>query len=219
VSFNNLKFNQACEHACAANLGPNVYEVHVTISPKDLREIERFRVVSADLRLKTLIIDLADASQVQPMTCLIVRGSFERAKEQAVSCAEALKRHGFSVVRVKIEAAPTNLEIAGNAATLDPNVSYFECHIKVLINGKAEFSRLESFCDKNDLHISKNALRAFDNGCEERFVTMRSSSISYSRFCGRAEQHEKALREGGFTVLKVVSEACVFDSNRVIDNY
>ncbi len=196
------------------------FEIHLTVAETD--ELEMFRAWCETEGCKCIWIVLARGSHVQqPMatwrrTRTILPDVFEEARQRARKLAHA----GFRVVRVKIEADPSNEQVpmTDASASLETAGCYFEHHVKLQRQMNAERDVLLEICRRHSAHLSHNAWRKSVDGMEERFVTLRSYRV------GRLEAEQQlqhllaALRVAGEHVLEVESEYSVYDSNLALDD-
>ena len=194
----------------------NLLEIHVTITPINTSDIENFSRACADLRVKPLIINLSNGMPVQPMTCSMVVGTFLDAKRQAELIQVGLKKSGFTVNRIKIEASPQHEMLKSNWSG---PICYFECHIKLLLPNADDVGRLAQLCKAHDVHLSRNALKTDELGASERFVTIRRCASSIDVFKVLTNSVADMLRDKGYRILKSVIEVCVYDDNELIDEY
>ena len=195
------------------------FEVHLTV--RAVGTLDAFRAWCETERCKCARIVLARGMQVeQPMatwrrddTVLpdVLAGATERAQD--------LERAGFAVVRVKIEADPSNDDVPAtdNAAVLQPSCNYFEHHVKLRREASAGRELLLRVCLGHAAHLSRNAWREPAEGFEERFVTLRSHRMGRSASEQRLQRLLAALKGAGEPIIDVESEYTVHDSNLALD--
>jgi hypothetical protein len=195
------------------------FEVHLTVRAADT--LDAFRGWCEAERCKCVWIVLARGKQVeQPMATW--RRHAVRLSDvlgEAIQRAEDLERAGFAVVRVKIEADPSNdaVPATDDAALLEPPGNYFEHHVKLRRDVTAGHELLLQVCLDHAAHLSRNAWRAPIDEFEERFVTLRSYRV------GRATSEQQFhrliadLERAGEQIIDVESEYTVYDSNLALD--
>ncbi|MGW0935923.1 hypothetical protein [Streptomyces sp. NPDC002666] len=106
------------------------------------------------------------AAPDQPMLTEQGRGSLTGRRAAAGLRVAALRAAGFSVVRVKIEAAPWNADVPrtpAEAAAL-PLVCHFEHHVKLLLRGEPQLALARHVAERHDAHLSRNARRTAGPG-------------------------------------------------------
>ncbi|MET7855757.1 hypothetical protein ABZS81_00725 [Streptomyces sp. NPDC005318] len=170
------------------------------------------------LKLTRIVLDRG-AVPDQPM--LTERGRGTLAEQRAVARLRAaeLRAAGFSVVRVKIEAAPWNEEIprtAVEAAALSP-VCHFEHHVKLLLSGEAEVAMARAVAERHSAHLSRNARRAALQGRHERFVTQRCRGVGRTQARVRLDALLGALAAAGLEVTETEEEFVVHDDHPAVD--
>src|SRR5262249_41296628 len=133
---------------------------------------------------------------------------------EATERAQDLERAGFAVVRVKIEADPSNDDVPAtdDAALLQPSCNYFEHHVKLRRETAPGRELLLRVCLDHAAHLSRNAWRESAEGFEERFVTLRSCRMGRSASEQRLHRLLAALEGAGEQVIDVESEYAVHDS-------
>jgi hypothetical protein len=138
---------------------------------------------------------------------------------EATERAQDLERAGFAVVRVKIEADPSNddVPVADDEALLQPSRNYFEHHLKLRRQTAAGRELLLRVCLDRAAHLSRNAWREPAEGFEERFVTLRSYRMGRSASEQRLHRLLAALEGVGEEIIDVESEYTVHDSNLALD--
>lgn len=196
------------------------FETHITVAPLDAAGLVYFERTCADLGVKCVRIELARGqTRSQPMTGSQDTGTAQTALANAVNLAERLRAAGFTVTRVKIEAAPTNADIPENDADAHalPATNYYEHHIKLLLPADADLAPLASLCERHHAHLSANAFKHRADGFWERFVTVRGYGVGRVTAAGCVALLLAELRQGGYVILKAVAEYCVYDSNDQVD--
>lgn len=209
------------EPAAEVRTYAGLFEAHVTVAAGDADTLERFRVVCVELGVKPVLIVLPrGVVRSQPMANLIRRGTLSEAHQGATELASALEERGFSIVRVKIEAAPDNLDIPDTdeqAKSHSPG-NYFEYHAKLLLGDETALEPIRQACEPHRAHLSANAFKRTDGGRIERFVTLRVYQAGRREADRRLSDLLRSLEAIGHTPVKVVCEYCVYDSNLPLDD-
>jgi hypothetical protein len=195
------------------------FEVHLTV--RAVGTLDAFRAWCEAELCKSARIVLARGMQVeQPMAtwrrdATVLPDVLAEATERA----QDLERAGFTVVRVKIEADPSNDDVPAtdDAALLQPSCNYFEHHVKLRRKADAGRELLLNVCLDHAAHLSRNAWREPAGGFEERFVTLRSYRIGRSASEQRLQRLLAALQRTGEQIIDVESEYTVYDSNLALD--
>jgi hypothetical protein len=195
------------------------FEVHLTV--RAVTTLDAFRAWCEAERCKCVRIVLARGMQVeQPMATwrrddTVLPDVLVEATERA----QDLDRAGFAVVRVKIEADPSNDDVPTTdaAALLQPSCNYFEHHIRLSRAADAGRELLLRVCLDHASHLSRNAWREPAEGLEERFVTLRSFRMGRSASEQRLHCLLAALENVGEQIIGVESEYTVHDSNLALD--
>jgi hypothetical protein len=195
------------------------FEVHLTV--RSVSTLDVFRAWCEAERCKCVRIVLARGMQVeQPMATwrrddTVLPDVLAEATERA----QDLERAGVAVVRVKIEADPSNDDVptSDSAALLQGSCNYFEHHVKVRREAAAGYELLLRACLDHAAHLSRNAWRKAAEGFEERFVTLRSYRMG--RFASEQQLQRllAALEGAGEQIIDVESEYTVHDSNLALD--
>ncbi|MFE3900551.1 hypothetical protein ACFXPY_09320 [Streptomyces sp. NPDC059153] len=170
------------------------------------------------LKLTRILLDRG-AVPDQPMLTEQGRGSLTGRRSAARLRSAELNAAGFSVVRVKIEAAPWNEDIprtADEAAALSP-VCHFEHHIKLTLSGEPELAVARAVAERHSAHLSRNARRAVQEGRHERFVTQRCRAVGRPQARARLDALLGALGAAGLEVLEVEEEFVVHDDHPAVD--
>jgi hypothetical protein len=195
------------------------FEVHLTV--RAVSALDAFRAWCEAGRCKCVRIVLARGVQVeQPMATwwrddTVLPDVLAEATERA----RVLGSAGFAVVRVKIEAAPSNDDVPATDADalLQPSCNYFEHHVKLRRETARGRELLLRICLDHGAHLSRNALREPAEGFEERFVTLRSYRLGRSASEQRLHRLLAALEGAGERIIGVESEYTVHDSNLALD--
>lgn len=195
------------------------FEVHLTVGAAGA--LDAFRSWCEAERCKCVRIVLARGVHVeQPMaTWRRADAVLPDVLAEAMGRAGDLVRAGFAVLRVKVEADPSNddVPLTDADALLRPSGNYFEHHVKLLREAAAGREALLRVCLGHAAHLSRNAWREPAEGWEERFVTLRSYRMGRSASERRLHRLMAALEGEGERVIEVESEYTVHDSNQALD--
>jgi hypothetical protein len=198
---------------------PGNFEVHLTV--RAVGTLDAFRAWCEAARCKCVRIVLARGMQVEQPMATWRRGStiLPDVLAEATERTRNLERAGFAVVRVKIEADPSNQGVPATdaAALLQPAGNYFEHHVKLRREAAAGCDWLLRVCLDHAAHLSRNAWRELEEGFEERFVTLRSYRMGRSASEQRLQRLVAALEGAGEPIVEVESEYTVYDSNLALD--
>ncbi|MET7788205.1 hypothetical protein ABZS93_16570 [Streptomyces sp900116325] len=197
------------------------FETHLTLRPDDRTvsgpRLERW-AGQHGLKFTRILLDRG-AVRDQPMLTEQGRGTLAEQRAAARLRSAELRAAGFSVVRVKIEAAPWNEDIprtADEADGLSP-VCHFEHHIKLLLSGEQEVASARDVAERHSAHLSRNARRAARNGRHERFVTQRCRGVGRPEARGRLDGLLGALAAAGLEMAEVEEEFVVHDDHPAVD--
>jgi hypothetical protein len=195
------------------------FEVHLTVPASG--RLDAFRAWCEDERCKCVRIVLARGAQVEQPMATWQRGQtvLPDVLAEATERARNLARAGFSVVRVKVEADPSNDDVPAtdDVALLRPSCNYFEHHVKLRRAVAAGRELLLRACLDHAAHLSRNAWREPAEGFEERFVTLRSYRMGRRASEQRLHRLLAALEAAGERIIEVESEYTVHDSNLGLD--
>jgi hypothetical protein len=195
-------------------------ETHISVGVRRPEEIEALRSWGGRHGLKCLHIVLdRGASVSQPMLTRRGRGSLAGELALASELSRSLAAEGFTVARVKIEAAPWSQGVPRSEAEAraQPPDRYFEHHVKLLLEADADVSPLARIAEGHGAHLSRNALRVREDGRRERFVTQRCRLVGREEAKRRLDALLTALAPLGYPVLEVEEEFVVYDSNLEVD--
>lgn len=197
------------------------FEVHLTIHATTERVLEQFQSWCQNQNFKCVRIVLSRGDHAEQPMATWRRGNTNLpiVLEEAHRYADELNRANFSVVRVKIEAAPFNDEIPvgdEDADAHDPK-NYFEHHVKLVRDSSASRKELLAVCEQHGAHLSRNAFHESEDGREERFVTLRTYEAGRTTSAQQLDLLMAALGELGEEVVERESEYCVYDSNLDLD--
>lgn len=197
-----------------------IFEAHITIAPVAKAGQDRFVDACTQLGAKPILIELPKGDvSVQLMTSSIHRGEINATFQEVKNLALALESHGFSVTRMKIEAAPTNSGIPANAeeAATFPAENYYEHHLKVLLVPGDSLVMLREICHEFQAHLSRNAFKKHPDGKSEQFVTLRCYGDGLQEAEARFASLVSKVKAAGIEVLKEITEYCLFDDNISVD--
>ncbi|MEU9412695.1 hypothetical protein AB0E08_44335 [Streptomyces sp. NPDC048281] len=155
----------------------------------------------------------------QPMLTYGGKGVLSAQRLEAQEWVGRLQDEGFSVARVKIEAAPWNADVpqtAEEAAAL-PAHCYFEHHVKLVLAGDADVAVVRALGGRHAAHVSWNARRGMDGGRHERFVTQRCRGVGRPEARRRLQALLGDLADSGHAAVEVEEEFVVHDDNPDVD--
>lgn len=202
------------------------YETHVTISC-DERELADLSAWSAAGGVKLTHVVLARGRvRSQPMLTLTGSGTLAEQHSTAMRVAADLRHAGFTVTRLKIEAAPWTRGVPqtdAEARALGQKL-YFEHHLKLLLRSAdaaadaAELTHLAELVEPHRAHLSWNARRVRDDGRAERFVTQRCVGVGDPSAAKALADLRAALVADGREIVSVEREFVVYDSDASLDD-
>lgn len=153
------------------------------------------------------------------MTCSRVQGTLEDVQQEIQRITRAFEAQGFSVVRVKVEAAPWNAITPQTVQDLTgvEDGRYFEYHCKALVSASGDVDLLQHLCRASGAHLSRNAFKIMEHGGQERFVTLRMYGVALDQAQEQAQQLKNSLEQAGFDCQKSIMEYCVLDTHIELD--
>jgi hypothetical protein len=188
----------------------DAFETHFTIVFD-----ERLPAWAAQAGLKYTRIQLdRGACADQPMLTSTGRGDLPRQRAAAGALVDLLHRDGFTVRRVKIEAAPWNTCVP--AAPGPTGACYFEHHVKLVLTDD-QIDQVRQLVQGHGAHLSRNARRVRDDGRHERFVTQRCHDVGRPQARQRLDALLAALQDRGLGAVEVEEEYVVVDDNPGLD--
>ena len=196
------------------------FETHVTVHLDKAADIDRLRAWAGPRDLKCTHIILARGHAAsQPMVTRHGRGGFAAEQAAANELADALRAAGFTVTRIKTEAAPwtTGVPATDDEGRRHPPERYFEHHVKLLLGPPADMTALIQLAQEHAAHVSRNALRRRGDGREERFVTQRCFGVGRTSAREALDALLYALRRAEYPIIDVEEEFVVHDSNVALD--
>lgn len=196
------------------------FETHITVHLNEIEEIELLQEWGVEHGLKCLHIILDRGLTVsQPMLSRNGCGDFANELRIATDLCQSLKAESFSVVRIKIEAAPWNQGVPQSNidALSHPACRYFEHHIKLLLNISTDIVYLTQIAEQHSAHCSRNILRNRNDDYHERFITQRCIGIGRIEAQQRLQKLLDIIDTLNYLVIGVTEEFVVYDSNLEID--
>jgi NTP pyrophosphatase (non-canonical NTP hydrolase) len=219
---------------------PLPFEIHVTVDANNITEtklndfftypydLHTFKSVCDGIRVKPIVIDLEinDGSIIKDvMTSSKHFGDNRSAYEESKRICDELKRHGYKVLRNKIESVPWHpaAPIISTGKEI-PNGCYFESHIGVTIY-PGQKGELNDFVKSTltDGHLielsgtaklSQNFFKKSKDGSKfVNMLTYRSNMCGSPKFKLEVEGIKHLLQEEGFEFEKVETEYAVYDTN------
>ncbi|GIH07892.1 hypothetical protein Rhe02_59590 [Rhizocola hellebori] len=193
------------------------FEIHLTAVYGD--ELEGF---ARDHGWKFSHIELdRGVWKSQPMVSVRRRGTLDELWEMMRIWRGMLIDAAAQIVRVKIEAAPSNEGVPqtdGDAGG-EPQGRYFEHHVKLVLSDAAtdRLAALAQLIAPHGARLSRNARRQRPDGRHERFVTQRCHRVG--RVTARQELDAllEALRMDGQDIAEIEEEYVVYDSALRLD--
>jgi hypothetical protein len=197
------------------------FETHLTVQAGTAADVARLREWAAQRRLKCTHIILARGeSSSQPMLTFHGRGQLSEERAAATALAESMARDGgFTVRRIKIEAAPMNEDVpaSDDDGRAQPADRYFEHHVKLLLDPRTDLDAITRIAQRHAAHVSRNALRQRHDGKQERFVTQRCFQVGRATAAAALARLLDELKAAGYEMIDVEQEFVVYDSNVALD--
>jgi hypothetical protein len=219
---------------------PLPFEIHVTVDANNITQTELneffshpydldvFRSVCNGIGVKPIVIDLEinDGSIIKDvMTSSKHFGDNRSAYEESKRICDDLKRHGYKVLRNKIESVPWHpaAPVISTGKEI-PNGCYFEAHIGVTIypGQKDELNDFvkSTLTDSSLIELSGTAKlsqnffkKSKDGSKFVNMLTYRSNKCGSPKFKLEVEGIKHLLQEEGFEFEKVEVEYAVYDTN------
>ena len=187
------------------------YEIHITVDEAD--SYESFKTDCEDIGVKAVVLDLHTKSNniiKDVMTSSTIIGDNKAVIDEIDRITHELEERGYDVVRQKVETVPWH----PNTFTERTADNYFESHIPVTLH-KDKFDDLYYLCKLHPgSHISRNALKEFQNDNAIFMVTIRHKDDTLETFKERVERLKKAIEDKGFeTSSKDIIEWAIYDNN------
>ena len=203
-----------------------IFEAHITVNAPGDFERGRFQRLCEILSVKFVYIELsgkantnADKSSSQAMTASIHRGDIKEVEIELETMIKRIKKHGFQILRVKLEAALENQGVPRNSleAITKPTQNYFEFHIKTILKKNQKPENLRALALAFDGHLSRNARMIRPDGKREFFITQRFYGTGVERARARLDEFLVGLKTCGYETPGVLKEYTIFDSNTELD--
>jgi hypothetical protein len=195
------------------------FETHVTVRAADSAGINALRSWAGlnNVAFHHIVLERGRTPS-QPMVSRRNRGRLSDELAAAHDLSSRLAAAGFSVSRVKVEAAPWNEGVPESDAEAAAHAGrYFEHHVKLALGPAADIPALAALAVEHLAHLSRNARRVRGDGRHERFVTQRCFAAGRRTARERLESLLVALESLGHPVLSVEEEFVVYDSNPGVD--
>jgi hypothetical protein len=196
------------------------FETHMTIAIEGSERIEALQAWSRNHGLKFLYIVLdRGVTASQPMLTRRGQGCLAGELSRAFALSKSLNTAGFSVARIKIEAAPWNQGIPQSniEAQGHPADRYFEHHVKLLLAPSVNLVPLAELAERHSAHLSRNVLRMRSDNCHEQFVTQRCLGVGRAEARQRLQLLVSAIALLGHQAIDIEEEFVVYDSNLELD--
>lgn len=221
---------------------PLPFEIHVTVDANNITQtklneffthpydLQTFKSVCDGIGVKPIVIDLEinDGTIIKDvMTSSKHFGDNRSAYEESKRICDELKRHGYKVLRNKIESVPWHPAapvISTGKEIL--NGCYFESHIGVTItpDEKRSLNYLVNFLNSEDgdeiielsgtVKLSQNFFKKSKDGSKfVNMLTYRSNRCGSTEFKSEVEGLKNILTKKGFDFEKVEVEYAVYDTN------
>lgn len=196
------------------------FEAHVTTQVQDIGERERFRRLCAEWGVKCVLIELPQGeTRSQPMTASYHHGDLPKVIEEVTALGQRLRAAGFPIERLKLEAVATNEGLPESEEDVRrfPRENYFEFHIKLLLPADVDEEALQKLVEQHQARLSRNALKAHEDGMKERFVTLRLYHMGRIRAFETFERLVTVLSTAGYHVVHKIKEYTIYDSTVTLD--
>jgi NTP pyrophosphatase (non-canonical NTP hydrolase) len=212
---------------------PLPFEIHVTVDGEysqlnNQNELLLFKNVCIDIGVKPIVIDLEinDGSIIKDvMTSSKHFGDNRSAYEESERVCNELKKHGYKVLRNKIESVPwhPSAPVISTGKEI-PNSCYFEAHIGITIEPE-EKEELNNFVFNvlsnssfinltGTAKLSQNFFKKSNDGSKfVNMLTYRSNMCGRPKFKLEVDGIKNLLKEEGFEFDKVEVEYAVYDTN------
>lgn len=196
---------------------PDRFETHLTVESGAMRHVDAIERFATEHGLKLVQIELPrGAHPCQPMLSWRSEGALRECLSSAAEMVQRLEAQGFRVVRTKIEASPCNADVP-QGETPSAAGTYFESHVKLLLDAQADQAELCDIAMAHGAHLSRNARRVREDGRMERFVTLRRQLCGYAVIADDTAALEATLAPRVERILGTEIEYVVYDSNLAID--
>jgi hypothetical protein len=192
------------------------FETHLTVHADQEADCGRLAAFAEKLgaRFTHIVLDRGSVPS-QPMLTVPGRGTTLPAQaEAAVALSGDLAEAGFTVTRVKMEAAPWNDDVPADdaaAARLD-GALHFEHHVKVVLEPGSRRDELAALIAPFGARLSRNARRHRRDGKAEWFATQRCYQAGLATAGARLAALTGALEHAGCPPAEAEREYVVYDS-------
>ena len=194
------------------------YEIHITVS-----EVNNQKFIESCKRLnvKPIILELQKKNKTlkDVMTSSVYMGDDISVFSEMKRIKQGLIDDGLNVIREKVETVPWHIKAPSkeNNNFMMPKNSYFETHLAVEIRTQTDEKLLQLFCNKENLHLSKNYFKKTKKG-HVIMATYRSYDTYREKFVSKSEKFKKDLENLKLSVDKLIVEFAMFDTNVTHDN-
>ncbi len=183
------------------------FEIHITVKEAELGQ---FEIDCGELGVKPIVLDLytSDTTILDIMTSSRFIGSTRDVTAYTKNLGRELRARGYNVVREKIETVPWH-----PAAQIKPQrpSAYFEAHIA--FKG-SDPEKLRSFASKNNIHLSRNAMKKGDDVVMMGTYRVDATDITSQDFNDHVIKLCEFASEHGFEIKKPHTEYSLFDTNQ-----
>lgn len=198
---------------------PIPYEIHVTVELVPTKrehelQLNMFREVCSDLRVKPIVLDLENNGETvmkDVMTSSKHIGNNASAYEECQRIQNTLSLNGFKVVRSKIETVPWHPAAPINENDEMPKDCYFEAHIGCVIYANQK-DKLNDIAKANDAHLSRNFFKKMEDGRFVNMLTLRHYNGTYDNFMDYLESLKECLAYNNIQYDKVITEFSIYDT-------
>ena len=189
-------------------------EIHITVKCADT---EKFKRDCKAIGVKPIVIDLQTANLDVMTSQVIESNNLLTGGATTYTTVDALEAAGYQVIRKKIEVSPCHpLVPKGSDAIEKASGRYFEAHIAVqlLESDTVQETQLRQLCRQLRTHASTNYFKRGEQ-IKTLMLTYRKHTGNMERFTQDLDRILKHLQD--FTIIKVIKEYCVYDSNQQHD--
>ncbi|GAA4571896.1 hypothetical protein GCM10023176_33590 [Micromonospora coerulea] len=193
------------------------YETHLTVATGvDLERLRRW-AEQRQIKYTRIVLDRGDQPD-QPMLTWRGGGTLDGELATVREMRRNLQAEGFTVVRVKIEAAPFNDEVPATSieAAMVP-AGYFEHHVKLVMAADAALTPIRELSRRHAAQLSRNARRVRADGRRERFVTQRCHGVGRDEARRALDELLTALATENLDIAEVEEEFVLLDDNLAWD--
>lgn len=202
-----------------------IFELHLIIEATPTSEAQLFAFCQ-DKRGTSKLINLrATCAQTfsgkfprQPMVTLMYLGTQEEALTTISSLAEEMTAQKMNVIRLKVEAMTSNLDVPQVSPTSEQtaNLPYFEFHFKIPTSSSEDWEKVRSVCLPHGAHLFFNPYS--QTGRFQPVVTLRR----YVEDVTKANIHLESLLQdittaGWARPESIEREYSVLDTNVYLD--